>query len=94
MENSPTVHCYDAVWMTNISLAIIDCTRPGLFTPIENVFYYVNTTDKTTLDQKVKTDMYVPFTMMRRRKIFLLEEEGESFLIRAYFADAIDEQYR
>jgi hypothetical protein len=70
---------------------MVDCTRRGLV-GLENIFIYVKTDTNTVLPVLVN-DMYVPFTMISRRKIAYYEEDGYKYLIRAYFADSVDEKY-
>lgn len=69
-------------------LALVDCanhTSKGL----QNVFIYVNTTTKTVIS-KLNNNMYVKFTEIRHRKIQLLTENGYRYLIRAHFAEHVD----
>jgi len=50
-------------------VALVDCSVSTVL-GLQNVFIYVNTTDKTVIS-KVKNDMYVPFNVIFHRKIRL-----------------------
>lgn len=54
------------------------------------MFLYVNTTSQVLVPKVVPNDMYVGFTEMRRRTVLLLREFGYDYLIRVYYADAVD----
>ena len=92
VENDTKVQCFDAVWLRASMLVMIDCVQNGTF-GLQNYFYYVNATTKTTIG-KVKNDMYVAFTVMRARKIRLHYENQYVYLIRSYFANAVDPLHR
>lgn len=91
VENDTKVRCFDAVWFRAEMTLLIDCVQnsSSFGLGLENFFYYVNSSTKATLG-KVKNDMYVPFTNIRHRKIRLHTEDGYHYLIRAYFAEAVD----
>jgi hypothetical protein len=67
---------------------MVDCVK-NASVGLQNIFLYLNTTDKKSLGQ-VKNDMYVPFTNIYHRKIRLLTEDGYHYLIRSYFAEQVD----
>ena len=46
------------------------------------------------IPKKVVNDMWIGFTTITRRKIVHYIEEGEHYLFRAYFADAVNEEQR
>lgn len=91
MTNDPNVDCYDAVWFRNEGIILVDCAEKSSF-GLQNVFLYLNSTSKAFLG-KVKNDMYVPFNNIYHRKIRLLTEDGYQYLIRAYFAEHVDDHY-
>jgi hypothetical protein len=69
-------------------IAMVDCanhTGKGL----QNIFIYVNTSTKTVIS-KLNNSMYVPFSEIRHRKIQLMTENGYHYLIRAHFAEYVD----
>jgi hypothetical protein len=73
-------------------LIMVDCTREAKF-GLQNVFLYINVTSQKPLEKEVMNDMYVPFTVMHRRRMVYLEEDGEQYIMRAYFADAVDKHF-
>jgi hypothetical protein len=95
IENDTKVQCFDAVWIRNENIILVDCVQnsSSLGIGLVNYFYYVNASSKQTIG-KVKNDMYVGFTKITYRKIGLLTENGYHYLIRAYFASHVDEVHR
>lgn len=95
LENDSSVQCFDAVWLRAEMLIMVDCVQKSstIGIGLTNYFYYINSSSKATLG-KVKNDMYVGFTTITHRKIALHEEDGMMYLIRAYFAEYIDEVHR
>lgn len=95
VENNPNTFCYDAIWMRDLHLAIIDCARKTPFGAMENIFYYVNTTSETVLSHILKNDIYVPYEEIHRRRLMVLREpDGGNYLLRAYFGDGVDFKHR
>lgn len=92
VESEKDIICYDAVWIRQQMIAMVDCTIKDLY-GLQNIFIYVNTTSHIVMPGTFKNDMYVPFTVMWRRKVMLIQEDGQNYMVRAYFADAVDEQY-
>jgi hypothetical protein len=70
---------------------LVDCTQNTTF-GLQNYFLYLNSTSKASLGT-FKNDMYVPFSNIYHRKIRLYTEDGYQYLIRAYFAENVDENY-
>lgn len=95
LENDTSVQCFDAVWLRAEMLIMVDCVQKSstIGIGLTNYFYYINSTTKATLG-KVKNDMYVGFTTITHRKIALHMEDGMTYLIRAYFAEYIDQVHR
>lgn len=91
VENDSKTNCYDAVWFRAEMVALVDCSTTTAL-GLVNYFYYVNTTSAKTIT-KVRNDMYVPFNVIWHRKIKLLTENNYHYLIRAYFAEHVDEHY-
>lgn len=91
VTNDPNVTCYDAVWFRNEGIILVDCAQKSSF-GLQNVFLYLNSTSKAYLG-KAKNDMYVPFNNIYHRKISLYTEDGYHYLIRAYFAEHVDDHY-
>ena len=91
VENSSRVVCFDAVWIRNENLIMVDCVENSSFISLGlvNYFYYINASSKATVG-KVKNDMYVPYTQMTYRKIALLTEDHYHYLIRSYMAPYVD----
>lgn len=89
VTSDPNMHCYDAVWFRAEMIALVDCSKNSTF-GLQNYFLYVNTSSKAVLPP-VKNDLYVPFTNIWHRKIRLLTEDGYHYLIRAYFAEHVDQ---
>ena len=91
VENDTHVQCFDAVWIRDQNLIMVDCVQnaSSITLNLVNYFYYINASTKQTIGKK-KNDVYVPFTEMRYRKIALLTEDGYHYLIRAYFAQYVD----
>lgn len=71
VENEKSIWCFDAIWMRDAHLAIVDCVQSVAF-GLQNIFLYVNTTSQTIIPKQVKNDMYVPYTQMTRRRFVLL----------------------
>lgn len=82
--------CYDAIWLRAAGLIMVDCAKKGNY-GLQNVFLYVNATSQVVIDKKVENDMWIGFTHIWRRKIVHLVEDGEEYLIRAYFADGVND---
>lgn len=89
IESEKNIWCYDAVWIRDAHLAIVDCAKQVGF-GLQNIFIYVNTTSQTVLPKTLYNDMYVAYTKITRRRMMLLREDGYDYLIRAYYADAVD----
>ena len=89
MESEKGVQCYDAIWMREEHLAIVDCAKRVTF-GLQNIFIYVNTTSQTILPDVVENDMYVGFTTILRRRMVLHRENEFNYLVRAYFASHVD----
>lgn len=90
VEREPNISCYDAIWMRDQHLAIIDCAKKDTSGKLHNIFMYVNTTSQTPLPTIVENDMYVSFSTITRRRMVILRENGYNYLIRAYYADGVD----
>jgi hypothetical protein len=91
VTNDSSMHCYDAVWFRNEEIILVDCAQNTTFS-LQNYFLYLNSTSKASLG-KVKNDMYVPFSNIYHRKVRLYTEDGYHYLIRAYFAEHVDEHF-
>lgn len=91
VTNDSSIHCYDAVIFKNEGVALVDCAQTTTL-GLQNWFLYVNITTKTFIT-KIKNDMYVPFNTIWHRKIRLHTEDGYHYLIRAYFAEHVDDHY-
>lgn len=68
---------------------MVDCVKQANFA-LQNLFLYVNATSKLVIPTQVKNDMWVGFTKITRRKVVHYIEDGEQYLIRAYFAEAVN----
>jgi hypothetical protein len=89
VTSDPSMRCYDAVWFRAEMIALVDCTKNTTF-GLQNYFLYVNTSSNAVLPP-VKNDLYVPFTNIWHRKIRLHTEDGYHYLIRAFFAEHVDQ---
>lgn len=89
VESEKDVWCYDAVWLREEHIAIVDCARKSTF-GLKNIFIYINTTSQTMVGGPQENDMFVGFTTINRRRMVLHRENGFNYLIRAYFADNVD----
>jgi len=56
----------------------------------QNIFLYLNTTSQQVIPKQINNDMYVSYAYIARRKIAHYVEDGEEYLVRAYFADSVD----
>ena len=72
-------------------ILLVDCTTTTAL-GLVNYYYYVNASTKAVIG-KVRNDMYVAFNVIWHRKIRLHTENGYHYLIRAYFAEHVDEHY-
>lgn len=90
VESEPNTYCYDAIWMMDQHLAIVDCAKNVERGELQNIFIYVNTTSGTVLPTIVENDMYVKYRTITRRRMVILREDGYNYLIRAYYADGVD----
>lgn len=61
VESEKSIWCFDAVWVRDIQVAIVDCVKSGGI-GLQNIFIYVNTTSQTVLPKTFNNDMYVGFT--------------------------------
>ena len=93
VESEKNIWCYDAVWLRDQHLAIVDCAKSTGF-GLQNIFIYVNTTSQVVLPKTLNNDMYVGFTTITRRRMVILREDGYDYLIRAYYADSVDPRHR
>jgi hypothetical protein len=67
--------------------------KQGNYT-LQNIFLYLNSTTQQVIQKQVINDMWIGFTQITRRKIVHYIEDGEHYLFRAYFADAVNEEQR
>lgn len=72
-------------------IVLVDCTT-STSDGLQNVFIYVNTTSQKVIS-KVKNDLYVDFKVIWHRKIRLHTENNYHYLIRAYFAENVDDEF-
>lgn len=93
VENDPNIICFDAVWLRASGIILVDCAKKGNFA-LQNIFLYLNATSQQVIQKQVKNDMWIAFTTITRRKIYHYTEDGEEYLMRAYFADAVNEDQR
>jgi hypothetical protein len=91
ISSDPSMHCYDAVWFRAEMIVMADCAKNSTF-GLQNYFLYINTSSKAILPA-VKNDMYVPFSNIYHRKVRLLTEDNYHYLIRAYFAEHVDQHF-
>jgi hypothetical protein len=57
---------------------------------LTNIFLYINTTAQQLLPNRTHNNLYTPFTIITRRTMVLLRENGFNYLIRAYYGDSVD----
>ena len=67
--------------------------RVGNFA-LQNIFLYLNSTTQQVIQKQVVNDMWIAYTRITRRKIVHYIEDGEHYLFRAYFADAVNDEQR
>jgi hypothetical protein len=79
--------------MRHLSVIMVDCVKDASFGGLQNIFLYLNTTSQVIIPKIVNNDMYVPFRNITRRRMTLYEEDGESYMMRAYYAHGVDEQF-
>ena len=89
VESEQNIYCYDALWLREEHIAIVDCAKKATF-GLQNIFIYVNTTSQTVLPRTFENDMYVGFTTITRRRMVLHRENEFTYLIRAYFSNHVD----
>lgn len=89
VESDPNINCFDAVWLRASGVIMVDCVKKGNF-GLQNIFLYLNATSQQVIPKQVKNDMWIAFTSIVRRKIYHYVEDGEEYLMRAYFADAVN----
>ncbi len=94
LENDTAIKCFDAVWFRVEMIILVDCANTSqLGIGLNNYFYYINSSTKQTIG-KVKNELYVGFSTIGHRKIALHTENGYHYLIRAHFAEYVDEAHR
>jgi len=71
VESEKSIWCFDAIWMRDAHIAVVDCVQSVAF-GLQNIFLYINTTSQTVFPKQVKNDMYVSYTTMTRRRMVLL----------------------
>lgn len=91
VSNDSSMHCFDAVWFKEQETILVDCAQNSTL-GLRNYFLYLNSTTKAFIG-KLQNDMYVPFSNIYHRKIRLHTEDGYHYLIRAYFAEHVDEHF-
>ncbi len=89
VESDPKILCFDAIWLNHTQLIIVDCVRQGNYA-LQNIFLYLNSTTQQVIQKQVVNDMWIGYTTITRRKIVHYIEDGEHYLFRAYFADAVN----
>jgi len=89
VESDPKIVCFDAIWLRASGLILVDCVKKANFA-LQNVFLYLNATSQQIIQKQVINDMWIGFTSISRRKIFHYVEDGEEYLMRAYFADGVN----
>ncbi len=70
---------------------MVDCVTTSIVA-LQNVFLYVNATSRQVINKQVMNDMWVSFTSITRRKIVHYTEDGEEYIMRAYFADGVNKE--
>ncbi len=77
MENEATVEtqadvvCFDAFWLVDHHAIMVDCVQTLSDKTLQNVFMYVDTNTHRPREETYLNDMYVDFTEITKRKIFL-----------------------
>lgn len=79
--------------MRHLSVIMVDCVKNGSFGGLQNIFLYLNTTSQVIIPKIVNNDMYVPFRNITRRRMLMLEEDGETYMMRANFANSVDTEH-
>ena len=92
VENEKDIRCFDALLFRAKHLALVDCMKKVTF-GYKNIFMYVNITSQTVIPRTVENDMYIPFTQVSRRRMFLYEENGYLYIVRGYFANSVGEHH-
>lgn len=70
VESEKNIYCYDAIWLREEHIAIVDCAKEAP-DELQNIFIYINTTSQTVLPKTFENDMYVGFTTITRRRMVL-----------------------
>ena len=96
VENLANTTCYDAVLFPIQNKIIIDCTQKrtsptskGYY--YDNIFYYYNISNGGFVG-KIKTEMFVPFSKINKRKIDIYSDlmSQHTFLLRTYMSEGMD----
>lgn len=72
---------------------MVDCVKKVTF-GVKNIFLYVNTTSQTIIGKIVENDMYVGFTTITKRKMFIFESDDFRYLARSYFEHGVDQAHK
>lgn len=98
VENATNTTCYDAVSFPKQDVMIVDCAVK-LEKPNEegfhytNLFYYFKISDGSKV-KVIPNEMFIPFEKITRRKMQIYTEKasGNTYILRSYMFDGVDER--